>query len=80
MEQVVGRCHTMLYFVYWAYWASGCKWFLNILCNHPVSGEANFAIKHTGLTVGGFMQPSVTTKINLIENQLNMEKGLCQNY
>lgn len=33
---------------------------------------------HTGLTVGGFMQPSVAR--NLIEVQANIEKGLCQRF
>ena len=48
------------------------------LSNNPVSGEANFAMKHTGLTIGGFTQPSVAR--NLIENQSNVEKGLCQRF
>lgn len=43
-----------------------------------VSGEANFSMSHTGLTVGGFMQPSVAR--NLIEVQANIEKGLCQRF
>ena len=30
-----------------------------------VSGETNFAMHHTGLTVGGFIQPSIAR--NLIE-------------
>ena len=33
---------------------------------------------HTGLTVGGFMQPSVAR--NLIEVQANIKKGLCQRF
>lgn len=33
---------------------------------------------HTGLTVGGFTQPSVAR--NLIEIQVNVEKGLCQRF
>ena len=40
-----------------------------------VSGEANFAMHHTGLTVGGFIQPSIAR--NLIEILSNDEKGLC---
>jgi hypothetical protein len=43
-----------------------------------VSGEANFTMHHTGLTVGGFTQPSVAR--SLIEHQPNMEKGLCQRF
>ena len=42
----------------------------------PVSGEANFHIPKTGLTVGGFTQPSVT--INLVELSQSSEKGLVQ--
>lgn len=49
-----------------------------ILYNCTVSGEANFAMKHTGLTIGGFTQPSVAK--NLIDNQSNVEKGLCQRF
>ena len=43
-----------------------------------VSGEANFTMNHTGLTVGGFIQPSVAR--NMIEAQGNVEKGLCQRF
>lgn len=43
-----------------------------------VSGEANFAMDHTGLIVGGFIQPSVARK--MIEAQGNVEKGLCQRF
>lgn len=43
-----------------------------------VSGEANFTMSHTGLTVGGFTQPAVIR--NLIEVQGNVEKGLCQRF
>ncbi len=45
---------------------------------YKVSGEANFAMSHTGLTVGGFTQPTVAR--NLIEVQGNVEKGLCQRF
>jgi hypothetical protein len=43
-----------------------------------VSGEANFTMEHTGLTVGGFTQPSVAA--NFIELQGNSSKGLCQRF
>ena len=43
-----------------------------------VSGDANFAMAHTGLTLGGFTQPIVTR--NLVEMQANVEKGLCQRF
>ena len=43
-----------------------------------VSGDANFEMKQTGLTVGGFIQPSVAR--NLLEHHANVEKGLCQRF
>lgn len=43
-----------------------------------VSGEANFTMTHTGLTVGGFMQPCVA--INLMDNKANVNKGLIQRF
>ena len=43
-----------------------------------VSGDANFAMKCTGLTLGGFIQPSVARA--LIEQLPNIEKGLCQRF
>ena len=43
---------------------------------HLVSGEANFTMHYTGLTVGGFTQPSVAR--NILEHHANVEKGLCQ--
>lgn len=43
-----------------------------------MSGDANFAMDHTGLTIGGFTQPSVAR--NLIEITANVEKGLCQRF
>ena len=58
--------------------------FLKILFNKLssvlllVSGEANFSMPHTGLTIGGFTQPIVAC--NLLENQVNVEKGLCQRF
>ena len=35
-------------------------------------------MNHNGLTVGGFIQPSVAW--NMIEAQGNVEKGLCQRF
>ena len=35
-------------------------------------------MRHTGLTIGGFTQPSVAR--NLIEIPSNVEKGLCQRF
>ena len=43
-----------------------------------VSGEANFTMNHTGLTIGGFIQPSIAR--NIIEIPSNVEKGLCQRF
>ena len=43
-----------------------------------VSGDANFSIQRTGMTIGGFIQPSVARA--LIEQQSNVEKGLCQRF
>ncbi len=43
-----------------------------------VSGEANFAMQHTELTLGGFTQPCVAR--NMLENTANVEKGLCQRF
>ena len=43
-----------------------------------VSGDANFQTKHTALSVGGFIQPSVAK--NLIQLPQNIEKGLCQRF
>ena len=45
---------------------------------HTVSGEANFTMSRTGLTIGGFTQPSVAR--GLIESPQNVEKGLCQRF
>ena len=41
-------------------------------------GEANFGMQHTGMALGGFIQPSVAR--SLIELQSNVEKGLCQRF
>lgn len=43
-----------------------------------MSGEANFEMKKTGLTLGGFIQPSIAR--NLLEQPANVEKGLCQRF
>ena len=43
-----------------------------------MSGDANFCMNHTGITLGGFIQPSVAR--SLIELQPNVEKGLCQRF
>ena len=43
-----------------------------------VSGDANFSIKRTSLTVGGFNQPYVAR--SLIELPGNAEKGLSQRF
>ena len=43
-----------------------------------VTGDANFSMKSTSLTVGGFNQPSVAR--SLIELPGNAEKGLSQRF
>ena len=43
-----------------------------------VTGDANFAMQSTSLTVGGFNQPSVAR--SLIELPGNAEKGLSQRF
>ena len=43
-----------------------------------VSGEANFQMKRTALTVGGFTQPVVAK--GLIEQSQSVEKGLVQRF
>ena len=43
-----------------------------------VSGDANFTMKFTGLTVGGFTQPSVAR--TLLELPTNAEKGFSQRF
>ena len=43
-----------------------------------VTGEANFSMQSTSLTVGGFNQPSVAR--SLIELPGNAEKGLSQRF
>ena len=49
-----------------------------IFCFCSVSGDANFHMSHTSLTVGGFIQPSMAKA--LIEMAQNVEKGLCQRF
>lgn len=48
----------------------------NVLC--IVTGEANFAMDSTNLTLGGFTQPAVAR--TLIELPANAEKGLSQRF
>lgn len=43
-----------------------------------MSGDANFHMKVTGLTVGGFIQPSIAR--NLLEQPTNVDKGVCQRF
>ena len=43
-----------------------------------VSGDANFSMEKTALTVGGFTQPS--TAKGLIELPASVEKGLTQRF
>ena len=62
----------------------GCSKFthryINFINTLPitVSGEANFSMAQTALTVGGFIQPSAARV--LIEQNSNIEKGLCQRF
>ena len=50
----------------------------SLFLSTAVSGDANFSMHRTGLTLGGFIQPSVTRC--LIEQQANVEKGLYQRF
>ena len=43
-----------------------------------VSGEANFSMENTSLTIGGFTQPAVARPI--IELPSNIEKGLSSRF
>ena len=43
-----------------------------------MSGDANFCMERTALTVGGFTQPSVAR--NICEQQASAEKGLPQRF
>ena len=51
---------------------------LKCLCAFTVTGDANFDITSTNLTLGGFTQPAVAR--SLIENSANIEKGLSQRF
>ena len=53
-----------------------CTHFITIIC--IVSGDANFDMQRTALTVGGFTQPSVGRA--LIEFPASIEKGLTQRF
>lgn len=65
-----GMCSRELYF--------RVNYLLLCNCYFAVSGEANFEMKLTGLTLGGFIQPSIAR--NLLEQPTNVEKGLCQRF
>ena len=52
------------------------KKFIFFTLPYIVSGDANFEMKKTGLTLGGFIQPRVAR--NILEQGANVEKGLCQ--
>ena len=45
---------------------------------NTVTGDANFSMEKTALTVGGFTQPSVAR--NLWDQQASIEKGLPQRF
>ncbi len=49
-----------------------------MICYLVVSGDANFEMKYTGLTVGGFTQPAVAR--TLMELPTNAEKGFSQRF
>lgn len=51
---------------------------MHVFFYYSVTGEANFSIKSTSLTVGGFNQPGVAR--SLIELPGNAEKGLSQRF
>ena len=48
------------------------------ICCFIVSGDANFEMIYTGLTIGGFTQPSVARTV--LELQTNAEKGFSQRF
>jgi len=52
--------------------------FKSAVFDNVVSGEANFQMPSTSLTVGGFNQPPIAR--SLIEIQRNAEKGLSQRF
>lgn len=45
---------------------------------NPVSGDSDFKMSHTGLTIGGFTQPSMAK--TLICNPSNSDKDICQRF
>ena len=51
---------------------------VNCACIPSVTGEANFIMSSTRLTVGGFTQPGVAR--NLIDLPSNAEKGLSHRF
>lgn len=51
---------------------------LSTISYYAVTGEANFSMQRTSLTVGGFNQPSVAR--SLIELPGNAKKGLIQRF
>ena len=55
-----------------------CLWSDNIISTPTVTGDANFEMNRTCLTVGGFNQPAVARA--LIELPGNAEKGLSQRF
>lgn len=52
--------------------------YLPVYVPFSVSGDANFSMHHTGMTISGFIQPNVAR--SLIELQSNVEKSLCQHF
>lgn len=46
--------------------------------NYAVTGEANFTMPSTNLTLGGFTQPAVAR--SMIELPANAEKGVSQRF
>ena len=73
MHELLVICMTWLYFS-----ASDHDQILKHFLCYKVSGDANFSIQRTGMTLGGFIQPSVARA--LIDQQSNVEKGLCQRF
>ena len=52
--------------------------YINYLSHYIVTGEANFTMASTNLTLGGFTQPAVAR--SMIELPANAEKGLSQRF
>jgi hypothetical protein len=46
------------------------------MCFVSVTGDANFQMKRTGLSLGGFIQPAPAR--TLLELNTSVEKGFCQ--